>query len=219
MSRSVIPKNDYVYDAWVANFITHLSGNLAQVGLVAADMDALDTAYGEFNTSYQSFVAAHLAARSSTSQKLTKRAATDAVLRPLIRRINNHPGMTDALRSLLGLTPQHVLDTPVPITELTPSVFLETAVGQVDVHWGPNPQNENQNGKPLGVKGANIYRKKAGESNFQMLGFATRSPFLDEVSGEASDYTYVVRYRGTKPTELSKPSVAQTIAARGDLAA
>ena len=219
MSRSVIPKNDQVYDAWVANFITHLSGNLAQVGLLAADMDPLDAAYNEFNAAYTSFVAAHLAARSSTSQKLTKRDATDAVLRPLIRRINNHPGMTDALRSLLGLTPQHTLDTPVPITELTPSVFLETAVGQVDVHWGPNPQNENQNGKPLGVKGANIYRKKAGESSFQMLGFATRSPFLDEVSGEASDYTYVVRYRGTKPTELSKPSVAQTIAARGDLAA
>ena len=208
-----------MYDAWLLNFLTQLGANLAQVGLVAADVAPLDTAYNNFDAAYQACEVARLASRASTSTKIIRRAESDAILRPLIRRINNHPGMDDGLRSLLGLSPEHALDVPLPISELEPSVYLRASGGQVFVHWGPDPRNERENGKPLGVKGANIYRKKVGESDFAMISFATRSPYVDTVTGEAQDYTYVVRYRGTKPSELSGASVAWTIAARGDLAA
>jgi hypothetical protein len=98
-------------------------------------------------------------------------------------------------------------------------VYLESAVGQVTVHWGPNPTNERINGKPLGVQGARIYRKKSGEDDFQIVGYARTSPFYDSVTGPGSDYTYYVRYQGTKATDLSPQSEEATVAARGALAA
>jgi len=89
----------------------------------------------------------------------------------------------------------------------------------VVVHWGPYPSNERINGKPAGVKTANIYRKKDGEDDCALIGYASSSPYIDSITGPAADYTYIVRYRGTKATGVSIPSNAQTIAARGEPAA
>ncbi len=215
MGKTYYPPSDNDYDAWLANFVAMLTTNAGMVGLLPADLTPITTASADFTDKYAAALLQRSLAKSTTSAKVTSRTDSEDVLRPLVQRIQKHPGMTDALRSLLGLVPQYVQDMPLPITELTPKMYLESKIGQVTVHWGPNPSKENTNGKPAGVMAATIYRKKAGETDFQVIGLATRSPYYDEITGSGSDYTYYVRYRGAKQTDISAPSAEATVAARG----
>ncbi|MBP6965581.1 MAG: hypothetical protein KBC96_14385 [Armatimonadetes bacterium] len=218
MAKDYVPSNDQVFDTWLLNFVTVLGVNKALVGLVADDLVPIEDAQGDFNAKYGTHVQQKQLARGATAAKINSRTDAEAVLRPLVKRIQNHPGMTDQLRTLLGLpTPAIIAMAAVPITELIPKIFLETVVGQVTVHWGPEPGNEMINGKPAGVKGANIYRTRAGEDAPTMIGYATRSPYYDDITGDGAEYTYFVRYRGTKQIDLSPPSDEATVAARGML--
>lgn len=219
MPRTYFPNNDQAYDDWLQNFVSQLNSNLALFGMVAADIEPLVTKQGDFNTSLAALILARNAAQAATADKDTDRRDSEDLLRPIVRRINNHPAMTDGLRRALGLIPDNVVQSATPVTELTPLIFLESHLGSVTVHWGPNPENEGRNGKPAGVKSANIYRKRAGDETYQLLVNVTKSPYIDSITGEGSDYTYVVRYKGTEPDELSYQSVEATVAARGMQAA
>lgn len=219
MSKPYYPANDEQYKVWLANFVTQLSGNLAQVGLVAADLDPLSGAFDEFDAALSTHNNAKVAAKAAVNAKFTKRDASEDLLKPLVRRITNHPGMTDALRGILGLQKEHTAAASIPVTEMRPLVLLESNPGGVAVHWGPNPENEGHNGKPEGVKSANIYRRKAGEETYQLIVNVTKSPYIDTIVGDGSDYTYVVRYKGTGPGDLSYQSEAAMVAARGEEAA
>jgi hypothetical protein len=219
MGNSPIPSNDVDYDGWLVNFVEVLATNAGVVGLLPADVDPLAAAQSAFDTALSDHNMKQMAGKAATAFKDTRRTEADALLRPMIQRINNHPGMSQQLRELLGLDRTDIVQAATPIEALTPLVSLDSGIGQVTVHWGPNPLNERSNGKPAGVKGGNVYRKKSGETDYQIVGFATTSPYYDVITGAGADYTYVVRYRGTKSTDLSQQSEANTIAARGELAA
>ena len=214
-----VPPKDATYDTWLSNFVSVLNANMATLGLVAADLVPIQTAQNDFNTAFITLTTQRFLEKAAVATKVTTRDESEAILRPLVQRIQSHPGMTDSLRSQLGLRTDMFAASALPLEEIAPNLLVETKIGQVTVHWGPNPEYENRNGKPDGVRGANVYRKKAGEDDFTMVGFATTSPFLDTISGETAEYTYVVRYRGKKPSDLSAPSVEWSVAARGTVAA
>ncbi len=219
MSTNYFPSNDQAYRTWLLNFVTQLSGNLAQVGLVAADLTPLQLSSDTFDSSLSSHFSAQVAAKAASNKKTQDRGETEQLLRPLVQRICKHPGMDDALRGILGLPVPGSGGSEVPIGDLIPVVFLETSPGEVTVHWGPEPGNERINGKPAGVWAANIYRKKPADEQYVLVGASNSSPFRDLITGPASDYMYVVQYRAKDPAEVSRQSAAQIIAARGELAA
>lgn len=214
-----VPRNDKELSDWMENFLTVLTPDLAVFQLEPADIALLETVSMAFTANVAAYEAAKLVLTGKSATKKSSRKSVEMYLRPLVRRINNHPAMNEDMRANLGLKPKNLVQETPPISDLVPEIYLEMFSGGVVVHWGPNPQNENRNGRPAGVKGVNIYRKKAGEADFQMLAHTTRSPYRDYVTGDAADYTYVARYYGTKVADMSMPSVAETIAARGDLAA
>lgn len=219
MRNDYVPSNNAVYDEWLANFVTILTANAATFGLSAADLEPIEGEQMDFANALSDHVSKKALERAAYAVLATKRRDSESVLRPLVQRIQKHPGMTDELRSLLGLPPRYMEEASTPISELIPLIRLETTPGCVTVHWGPNPGNEHENGKPEGVRSGNIYRKTADEEVYQLVGTATSSPYYDAVTGPATDYTYVVRYRGTKQYDLSKQSDFTTIAARGEAAA
>ena len=219
MRNDYVPSNNAVYDDWLANFVTALTANAATVGLVPADLTPIQDVQSDFTNARADHVAKKDLQNAAYSLLVNKRRDSEAILRPLVQRIQKHPGMTDDLRSLLRLSPQYLAEEGMPIEQLVPLIKLEADPGCVTIHWGPNPGNEHTNGKPEGVKSANIYRKQVGEASYQAIGNATKSPYYDAIGGPATDYTYYVRYRGTKQTDLSKQSDAHTIAARGEVAA
>lgn len=218
MAKNYIPSNDQDLRAWMETFIPNLNANLATLGLVPDDLTPLEDAQSGFDTSLDQLAANRVMYEGSVSLKKTKRTALEGALRPLVRRIQNHPGMTDQLRGLLGLPVYDHTASTSGIGVEVPGIALETSVGMVTVHFGTDPSNEQINGKPHWAKGCNIYRRREGESDFRLLAFSTRSPFTDTVAGPAADYTYQVRYRGTKVEDIGQASPPMTVAAGGELA-
>ena len=219
MPKDYVPSNDQQFDAWLMNFVSTLSTYAVQVGLLPADIDPLDVAESEFGGAIVTHLTKRTEAESATAAKNTKRATAEGLLRPLVRRVSNHPGMTDQLRAALGLNVPASGHTTSTVGVEFPDLYLESMPGKVVVHFGTNPTNERINGKPSWAKGCNIYSKKTGEAEYHLLAFTSSSPFIDNVTGPASDYTYVVRYQGTKAGDIGGESSPMSIAASGQLAA
>lgn len=219
MARDYMPVNDQQLDTWLKNFTAILTVNATMVGMTAAEVTPLTDASDEFTSALAEYIAEQTIMASRSNAKKTKRAAAVATLRPIVRRIQNHPGMTDQLRGLLGLPIPGTRMSPTGVGSEVPGIFVETYLGNVTVHFGTEPQNERINGKPGWARGCNVYRKRTGETSFRMIAFETASPFVDSITGDGAEYTYVVRYRGTRSSEIGQQSVEWTVAARGAEAA
>lgn len=219
MSQGYLPNADAAFHSWAANFTTAIQPHLAALGLVEADIGPMLAAYNAFDVALGNHQAKRLEALAASESKRGSRTVLENHIRAIYRRINGQPGLTNDLRHLLGLTVPKELAEAIDIGLLVPGIYVQSGVGKVVVHFGTLPQNEHLNGKPAGAKGANIYRKGPGEDAFRLLVYATSSPYEDVISGSASDYAYMVRYRGTKPDQLSQDSPEATVAVRGTVAA
>ncbi len=216
-----IPSNDSEFQAWLANFLNVLQAHLADLGLTVEDTMLLQNASNVFDNALTAHIAKQAEARSATVAKNDARDLTEAYLRMLVNEITNKRSMTNELREALGLPLKGGGRTVVAASSVaeTPGIYLEAEQGKVIVHFGTSPLNEMMNGKPAGVRGCNIYRKKAGEEEFRMIAFSSASPYVDLITGPAADYTYFVQYRGAKASDLGGQSAEETIAARGSIAA
>lgn len=215
MPPDYLPANDAELGTWLANFVTVLNANLGTVGLAPTDAVPLITAQNLFNAALTDQIAKQEAAQAAVVVKKTRRGALEGVLRPLVRRIQNHPGMTDALRTQMGVTVPDRGGSRRGVGEEIPLLHLETRPGQVIVHFGPNPGNERQNGKPAWALGGNVYRKKAGEADFSLIAFDTASPYVDSVADGPVAVTYRVAYRGRRDGDEGAPSAEQSVTAVG----
>ena len=214
-AASFIPANDTELQAWLANFVTVLNANLATVGLVAGDITPLTTAQTNFNASITAQVTAEAAFRQAVATKKTRRTTLEQTLRPLVRRIVNHPGITAALRAQLGVTIPDRSPSRRQVGPEVPALFLELKPGQVVIHFGTTPSDEQTNGKPAWATGCNIYRKKQAETDYTLIAFDTASPYVDTIAGNAVNVSYKVAYRGVRATDIGVSSPEQTVAAGG----
>ncbi len=216
-----LPANDSQFWAWMTNFMGVLETHLAELGLTAADIVELQNANIAFGSNLAAHVTKRAESKAATTAKDESRGATELYLRQIVNEINNKRSMTNELREALGLPSRggsRTIVTAASIPE-TPGIYLEAEQGKVIIHFGTSPVNEMMNGKPVGVKGCNVYRKKAGEEAFSMIAFSSASPYVDVITGPAADYTYFVQYRGAKTSDLGGQSAEETIAARGAVAA
>lgn len=211
-----IPGNDHEFRDWMANFITVITPHLAELGLTVDDLLPLQGVSTCFTTAVAAFVAAKDEMTAASNGKKTKRTASEGVFRPFVKLLQLNPALSDELRGSLRIPVRSTTMNTVGMSEEKPAMFLEADAGKVFVHFGTTPTNERTNGKPAGVKGCNIYRKKAGEESYQMVAYATSSPYVDRITGTGADYTYVVEYRGTKVDDIGSQSEPTTIAARGE---
>jgi len=212
-----IPTNDTEFESWLTNFLAVLTPQLmTEFGVDATEVAPLISEVQVFKTALTDQVTKQAQARAAVAEKNGSRDQTEDLLRPLVRRINNHPVMTDDLRRQLGLRPKnHNNRTRRSAGEEVPGLFLETKPGQVVIHFGTDPTNELHNGKPAWALGCSIYRRKTGETNFSLIAFDTASPYVDMVPGPATDVAYKVAYRGRHEDEHGPSSPEQTVAAGG----
>jgi hypothetical protein len=212
-----IPSNDAEFESWMTNFTASLTpALLADFGMDPMEITTMLNGFQMFKTDLAAHVAQRAGARAAVAKKNDSRDTLEDLLRPFVRRINNHPAMTDTLRLELGLNPRDSqARARASAGDEVPGLFLETKPGQVIIHFGTDATNELHNGKPDWAFGCSIYRKKAGESAFSLIAFDTASPYVDSVTGAAVDVTYKVAYRGRGEDEHGPVSPEQTIAAGG----
>ncbi len=69
MANDYIPRGDEAFNAWQANFVTYASANLANLGLVIADLTPSFSAQAAWTPSLTAHVAAQANAQAARATK------------------------------------------------------------------------------------------------------------------------------------------------------
>lgn len=215
-----LPGPDADYQAWVSNFVTYANANLAALGLVAADMTPVTTAQGTFNTGFSGHIAAKNAAMAAKQTKDEARQALTAVVRPLVRRLQASPQVTDAERAALGI---NVRATPGPIGPPTTAPLVSIECGNRLQHTlrFVDAATPTRRAKPPGVLGVEIWNKigttpPVGEGDLRFVAVDTSQPYVLDFAAEDGGKTAYYWLRWVNPTGERGPwseQAAATIAA------
>ena len=154
-----IPGGDAEFNAWLGNFVTYANANLAGLGLVAADMTPVTSAQGKWNGDYPAHIAAQANAQSLRAVKDASRAAVEAAVRPLVRRLQASPTVSDGERASLEITVPDPTGTPVAPPTTHPLVVVECGARlRHTIHFADSA-TPTRRAKPAGVLGAEIWVK------------------------------------------------------------
>ena len=201
-----IPKDDAGRILWLDNFRTWLTAYGATHGFTPAEIAAFVTASGAASFAVTNNQTAQALARSTTAAKNTAIAAAIALARDDAQRIQTYPTTTDAERAAAGITVPDTTGTATPgekiMTIPPPLMLLDFSVRrQVTVHWGPNPSNERENGRPDGTIGCQVQTARGGipaaETAWTPLDIDTESPIIHAIADTApTTFAYRARYVG-----------------------
>lgn len=199
-----LPGPDAEYQAWVANFVTFANANLAALGLVAADMTPVTTAQAGFNSDFADHVAARNAAQAARQSKDEARAACTAAIRPLVRRLQASPQVSDAEKASLGIT---VAQTPSPIGAPTTAPIVSIECGNRLQHTlrFVDSATPTRKAKPAGVLGVEIWNKvgtepPAGADDLRFVAIDTDAPYTLNFTSPEGGKTAYYWLRWVSPT-------------------
>ena len=196
-----MPGSDIGFDQWFDDFTAYVVANFAGLGLIPTDITILQLKNNDWNTKYDAHIAAKVAARGATEMKDNSRKEAESFARSLVKRITNYPGTTDLKRELMGITVPDTILTPlsedVVFTTPTPTVIIDHSQPRMAiVHFGVNPQKENKNAKPPGIKGAKIWYHIGGlpteGEKWDFLADDTNSPYTHIIN---NDEPITIAYR------------------------
>ena len=80
MAGNYIPRSDTGFQAWVTNFVTYASTNLAGLGIGPGDMIPISTAQTDFDTKMSDNVTAQQAAQSARQAKDASRDTLESLI-------------------------------------------------------------------------------------------------------------------------------------------
>ena len=196
-----IPSSEAERIAWLLHFNTWMQANGASYGFTPQELTDLDTLATTAKTDYDDCADKEASYRAGVQAKKHSIADAIALSRADVRRLQADPNMTDAIRALAEITVPDTTPTPESpdaIEEVTPpeTVLDWSKRLRVTVHFGLNPHNENENGKPDGVYGGFIQYHRGGlpehEADWQTLDIDTASPYVHVVH-EDEPITYAYR--------------------------
>ena len=201
-----IPRSDEEKAIWLNQFSNWLLANGATHGFTVDEVNAMRAAATVAMDALTDMETARAAARAATAAKNDAMGAAVALAREDAQRLQSWPTTTDADRADAGITiPDSTptsADADAILTVAAPLILLDFSVRrQVTIHWGPNPSNEQQNGRPTGVIGCQIEYALGGipadENVWRVLETDTDSPCIHSVSETApTTIAYRARYVG-----------------------
>lgn len=199
-----IPGPDASFQAWQSNFVTYASANLAALGLVAADMVPITAGQTAWAAAFPAHVAAVAAAKAAKQTKDESRAAYVAAIRPLVRRLQASPLVSDAEKASLGIT---VAQTSGPIGPPTtsPIVTIECGNRLQQVLRFVDSATPTKKAKPPGALGVEIWNKvgttpPTGEADLRFVAVDTNAPYVLNFAAEDGGKTNYVWMRWVSPT-------------------
>jgi hypothetical protein len=205
-----IPRPDPAFDDWFQKYQLYLAAHVAELGLTPAEALEVQTVKVNWSLGYSNHLAAQDAAHAAQEAKDEKREAAEVVIRKITRKIQARPETTDAQRESLGITVPDRIPTPLdPEKILLHPPPLHKAVpqrGQVVLHAGPNPEDENHNALPEICRGIAVWRAAGGvppeASGWSYVAEISHSPYVD-VLGNSQPVT--VSYRFHYVDRLGRP--------------
>jgi hypothetical protein len=216
-----LPGPDSNYAAWVENFRTYAAANLAALGLTAPDLAPVTAGETAFDSALAAHITAKNAAMAAKQAKDFARRDLTADIRPLVRRIQANPNVTDAQRAALGITIPDVNPTPVgppatrPVTSITLGQRLQHTLNFVD------ELTPTRRAKPAGAIGVEVWAKvgttpPTGEGDLQFMRIDSSTPAVLNFTATDGNKTAYYWTRWVTATGERGPwseQVAATIAA------
>ena len=219
-----IPSQDSGFVQWLAQFKDYATAHSADLGLTAEDTTALAGALLGWNIAYPNHLQAQSAAIGARAAKDTARDDAEAVIRPMVQRIQSYPGVTNEMRAALGITLKNtgssVSTNSLEISDDRPLAIIDVSSRLRHVL---RVENETSTGtsraRPAGAFGCEIWRKvgeaPVGTEDMEFVDTITRSPFVMEYPQEAAGKMvhYKLRWKGTKSKSSWSETESATIAA------
>ena len=191
-----LPRADAELIAWLTSLGKNLGTLGAGLGLSDAEVKADQKLCSDLITAIQTDEQKHrdwLAATEATRLLKLKEVPS---LRSSIARIKTSPGYTPAIGQslgILGTAPQTLIKEQVK-----PTLRASRQPGKVELRF--------TRGK---LDGVNLYSRKKGELPWQLLGRASRSPFVDATPVTSTTGSEVREYRAYgvyRDEEVGQPS-------------
>ena len=195
-----IPTTEAERIAWLKRFDTWMQANGASYGFTPAELAEIHTLVTAAETAHENCKVLEITYRAGVQQK--KHTLADALTeaRADVKRLQAAPNMTDEVRAEAEITVPDETPTTTSadaVEEITPpETVLDWSKRQrVTVHYGLNPHDENHNGKPDGIIGAQIQFHRGGipehEADWQILDIDSASPYVHVVHEDVpTSYAY-----------------------------
>ncbi len=111
MSKDYIPRSDTGFQAWALNFVNYANAHLVELGIVAADMLPISSAFTDFGTKLFANVTAQQSAQSARQAKDDARDVFESAIRQLVRQLQASTDVDDSERAALGITVPDTIPT------------------------------------------------------------------------------------------------------------
>lgn len=195
-----IPSGDADFNTWQQNFVTNLSANPSDFGLLLADVAPLTTQQGVWANAYAANQTAQQNARAASQAKEAARDDYEKALRSIARRIQANDAVTNDQRARLNLTVPTGTRTSAGAPQSRPVALVDTSQRLRHTINFMDEATPNSRAKPEGVAGCEIWNKvgeaPAGPSQMSYLGTDTRTPYMveyDEADAGKAAY-YMLRW-------------------------
>jgi hypothetical protein len=206
MAAGYLPSNDSQFSDWVDQFLAYLTPNILKFGLTLIDLDPIEAAHPDWDTSLSTYSAMRAAALGARTSKDDKREVLTEAIRELVNRIQVAPGTTDDDREQLGIPVRGASAIPSDLETSNerpaPIIDISSKLRHVLRIQNETPTGRS-NAKPAGALGAEIWRKvgaePVGDGDLEYVGLATRSPYAVEYVAEEGGKTayYKLRWVGS----------------------
>jgi hypothetical protein len=188
MAADYVPRKDTGLLVWAQAFLAYAAEHAAELGVTSEDVAAVAGLRDAFGGRVASNEAAQKAARGERQAKDGARREFEAGVRALARRIQAAPGVTDAQRAGLGITPTDRTPTESPRPATRPVAVVDTSarfrhtIRYVD-------EATQRKARPRGTIGCEIWAKvdtspPVDPSELRFLAMQTTSPYVAEFRGE-----------------------------------
>lgn len=190
MATDYIPAKDDLFDNWQENFVSKAGSNLAALGLVAADLTPITNAQTDWKSKYPLHLAAVVGASAARVNKDGSRAAFQAVIRPLVRRLQASASVDNGERALLGITVPGGSSGPGGPPSSMPMLKVMCERLQHVVSW-VDSDTPTKKAKPPGVLGAELRvaltvigaPTPTDPDAFSFMALDTASPYTKDFTG------------------------------------
>lgn len=207
-----IPGSDEAFDDWFAIYQAYVAANFAALGLTPAEALDVQTLKINWSLSYSNVLTIKNTYQAAVEAKDERRALAEEGIRKITKKVQARPETTDAQREGLGVTVPDRIPTPLDpekILALPPPLHLAKPLrGAVELHFGPDPENENSNALPDICRAVRIFRAAGGVpenvSGWVYVAEIAHSPYTD-VLGNSAPIT--VSYRFQYIDRLGRPGL------------
>lgn len=202
------PSEQQEQRAWTVQFLAQLTNYSTTLGVTAAEVTALTTNGTASNSAIDNVVAKANEYESAVANRKTTLGGFTAAFRPIVRRMKSSAAYTPMIGETLGIVPEN---TPIDPALIKPRVTATVNMGFVRLRV--------QRG---GADNVAVFCRRVGETEWRLLGRATRSVFDDTVPlhtpGVPEIREYMVQgYIGD--TQVGQPSDPKIVVFAGAIAA